>query len=86
MHLSGKFVASPLHSFDMRKLLITSFILSKIDYGNSTLVGLSAYRLELQRVINAAAKIINNKGNMTMSLLEEDLLHDLPLAAHSPKN
>ena len=53
---------SALLSSDVRKLLVTSFILSKIDYGNSTLVGLPAYRLEqLQRVINAADKIINNK-------------------------
>ena len=35
---------------------------SKIDYGNSTLVGLPAYRFEqLQSIFNAAAKIINNK-------------------------
>ena len=38
-------IAAPL-SFDVQKLLITSSILSKIEYGNSTLVGLPAYRLE----------------------------------------
>ena len=67
-------IAAPL-SFDVRKLLVTSFILSKIDYSNSTLVGLPAYRLEqLQRVINAAAKIINNKGKHDHVT---PLLHDL---------
>ena len=59
-------------SLDVRKLLITSFILSQIDYGNSTL---PAYRLEqLQRVINAAAKIINNKRKHDHVT---PLLHDL---------
>ena len=54
-------IAAPI-SYDLGKPLITSFNLSKIDYGNSNLVGVPAYRLEqLQRVINAAAKIINNK-------------------------
>ena len=44
-------IAAPI-SFDVRKLLITSFVLSKIDYGNSTLVGLPVCRLEqLQHVI-----------------------------------
>ena len=67
-------IAAPL-SFDVRKLLIKSFILSKIDYGNSTLVGLPAYRLEqLQLVINAAAKIINKKRNHDHVTLP---LHDL---------
>ena len=62
-------------SFDVRKLLITSFIISKIDYGNSTTVGLPAYRFEqLQRVINAAAKIINNKRKHDQVT---PLLHDL---------
>ena len=67
-------LAAPL-SLDVRKLLITSFILSKIDCGNSTLVGLPAYLLaQLQRIIYAAAKIINNKrkhGHVTPHL------HDL---------
>ena len=38
-------IAAPF-SFDVRKLLLTSFVLSKIDCGNSTLVGLPTYRLE----------------------------------------
>ena len=68
-------IAAPL-SFDMRKLLITFFILSMIDYGNSALVGLPAYHLEqLQRVINAAAKIkkINKRKHDHFT----SLLHDL---------
>ena len=62
---------SPL-SFDVQKLLIKSFILSKIDYGNSTLVGLIAYCL--QQVINAAAKTINIKRKHDHIT---PLLHDL---------
>ena len=61
-------IVAPL-SLDMRKLLFTFFIISKIDCSNSTLVGLPAYRLEqLQRVINTTAKFIK-KQNMTTSLL-----------------
>ena len=59
----------------MLKLLIISFILSKIDYGNSTLVGLPAYYLKQpQHVINAAAEIINNKRK---HYHVTPLLHDL---------
>ena len=45
----------------MRKLLITSFVLS--DYGNSTVVGLPSLppRTTSATVINAAAKITHNK-------------------------
>ena len=71
-----RIIATPL-SLDVRKLLITSFVLSKTDYSNSTLVGLSSCRLEqLQRVINAAAKITHNKRKHDhITALLHDLLH-----------
>ena len=62
-------IAAPL-SFDLRKLLITSFILQRLI----TTIQLWLVYLQLQRVINAAAKIINNKRKHDHVT---PLLHDL---------
>ena len=58
------------HSHLMCRSFSINLVISKIEYGYSTLVGLSSCRLEqLQRVINAAAKIITRKENTTTLLL-----------------
>ena len=41
--------------------LVTSFVLSRLDYGSATLVGLPAYLLHrLQSVLNAAARLVHS--------------------------
>jgi len=41
------------------QLLVTSFILSRLDYGNATLAGISTYLIQwLQSVMNSAARLV----------------------------
>lgn len=46
---------------DVLKQLVVSLVITRLDYGNATLVGLPAYRLrQLQSVLNAGARLIFN--------------------------
>jgi hypothetical protein len=53
---------------DVAKIMAHSFILAKVDYGNSLLTGVHAKHLKrLQRIINTAAKIVLRKPRLEPS-------------------
>ena len=72
----------PFLSTDAVKTLVTSLILSRLDYCNSLLVGLQDEKiLKLQRAQNNAARLILGKSKLhsSIDLLRE--LHWLPVKA-----
>ena len=67
-------------TFDVASKLVTTFILSRVDYCNSLLLGISRDKLHrLQVIQNSAAKLITRKKRMAHSspILYE--LHWLPI-------
>jgi len=60
--------------------LVTSLVITRIDYCNSILAGLPACRLmPLQRVQNAASRLVLNLGRRAHISLALQLLHWLPV-------
>ena len=73
---------SPFLNFDTTKQLVTSFMLSKLDYCNALLTNLPLEQIErLQKIQNHAARLItktNMRSHITPSLVK---LHWLPVKA-----
>jgi len=54
------------------KSLVTSLILSRLDYSSSTLAGLPGYLLDrLQSVLNAAARLIHSESRAQIKKVTE---------------
>ena len=61
-------------SFDLTKLLILTFVISRLDYCNSLLYGAPDYMIEkLQRVQNRAACLLFHQRNSNVNILLNEL-------------
>ena len=86
-HRRASFIFVVFVSFDMfsrrqhaMQRLISAFILSKLDYCNSVLAGLPAATLSpLQRVMNAAVRLVANLGFRDPVSASMKELHWLPI-------
>ena len=66
-------------SFSLTKLLILTFVISRLDYSNSLLYGAPDYMIkQLQRVQNKAACLLRHQGNSNVNLLPNEI-HWLPV-------
>ena len=67
-------------SFDNTQVLVNAFVTSRLDYCNSVLYGLPTTELQkLQRVQNAAARLICNVGRFDHISPTLKMLHWLPV-------
>ena len=66
---------------DMMQRLVSTFVISRLDYCNSTLAGLPACALEpLQRVLHAAVRLVAGLGPYDHVRESMKGLHWLPIA------
>jgi len=68
-------------SMDVRKTVVNSFVISRVDYCNSLLAGVARYQLDrLQSVMNTAARlIVGAKKHDHIKHVLRDHLHWLPV-------
>ena len=67
----------------MMQRLVSAFVISKLDYCNSTLAGLPACALEqLQRVLHTAVRLVAGLGSRDRIRESTKDLHWLPIAHH----
>ena len=69
---------------DVRKTVVNSFVISRVDYCNGLLAGVPRYQLDrLQSVLNRAARlIVGTKKHDHIKYVLRDRLHWLPVPQH----